>query len=112
MRFQNILLASLLGVGLGGAFTIPEGTEDGVYEHYIDSDGNDVHVKLANATNYDDVSLNAYANTPLPGRFKRAEDIPHCGAGNELPHGVHHPHPISLFQTNKNPGHRRRQRRP
>ncbi|KAL1650472.1 hypothetical protein SLS61_005936 [Didymella pomorum] len=87
MRFQNILLASLLGVGLGGAFTIPEGTEDGVYEHYIDSDGNDVHVKLANATNYDDVSLNAYANTPLPGRFKRAEDIPHCGAGNELPHG-------------------------
>ncbi|KAF3040369.1 hypothetical protein E8E11_000187 [Didymella keratinophila] len=57
MRFQNILLAYLLGVGLGGAFTIPEGTEDGVYEHYIESNGNDVHIKLANATHYDSNEL-------------------------------------------------------
>lgn len=86
MRFQDILLASLLGVA--SAFTIPEGTEDGVYEHYLDSSGNDVHIKVANATNYDDGSLNAYARSPLPTRVKRAEDIPHCGAGNELNHAV------------------------
>lgn len=79
MRFQNILLASLLSVGLSGAFNIPEGTGDGVYEHYIDSDGNDVHIKLANATNYDNVDPDAYTRSPLPGRFKRAEDVPYCG---------------------------------
>jgi hypothetical protein len=86
MRLQNIVLASLLGVA--SAFTIPEGTEDGVYQHHIDADGNDVHVKLANATNYDSVELSAYTQGPRPGRFKRAEDVPHCGAGNELNHAV------------------------
>jgi hypothetical protein len=86
MRFQNILLTSLVAVA--SAFTILEGTEDGVYEHHVDTDGNDVHVKLENAINYDKVDLSVYGRVPRPGRFKRVEDVPHCGAGNELQHGV------------------------
>lgn len=94
MRFQNILLASLLG--LSSAYTIPEGTEDGVYEHYLDSTGNEVHVKIANATNYDDATLSAYARTPLPGRFKRDADVPSCSGGPEMDHAVSFNVSISL----------------
>lgn len=48
MLFKNILLPTYAAVA--GAFNIPDGTQDGIYEHYIDEKGVDVHVKGANAT--------------------------------------------------------------
>lgn len=87
MRFQNILLASLIGAA--SAYLIPEGTEDGVYEHYLDSAGSEVHVKIANATSFDDADLGAYTGAPASARLKRQNyDVASCAAGPEMDHGV------------------------
>jgi hypothetical protein len=89
MLFFRILFASLLGAA--SAVLIPEGTEEGVYDHHIDANGKDVFVKLANATDYSAKKLGPYAPETFAGRFKRQEDIAHCGAGGELNHAVSSP---------------------
>ena len=96
MLFSKILIASLLGAA--SAVVIPEGTEEGVWEHYVDANGNDIFNKLANATDYSAKKLGPYAPETFAGRFKRQQDIAHCGVGNELNHAVsapqsHLPHP-------------------
>ena len=86
MLFSKILLASLLG--FASAVVIPEGTSEGVWEHYVDAAGNDVFNKLANATDYSAKELGPYTAETFAGRFKRQQDVAHCGAGNELNHAV------------------------
>lgn len=87
MRFQNVLLASLLG--LATAFTIPEGTADGAYEHFIDANGSDVHVQVETSPSFTDgAAATSYIQGSFPARFKRAEDVAHCGVGGELNHKV------------------------
>lgn len=94
MLFSKILLASL--VGAASAFSIPKGTEEGVYDHHVDANGNDVFVKLANATNYSGKKLSPYSPQPFTGRFKR-EETAHCSPGPELDHRVS-PLPIPSAQ--------------
>jgi hypothetical protein len=86
MLFSKIFLASLLGAA--SAVVIPEGTEEGVWEHYVDANGNDIFNKLANATDYSAKKLGPYTPETFAGRFKRQADVAHCGAGNELNHAV------------------------
>lgn len=62
MLFSKILLASL--VGAASAVSIPEGTEEGIYDDHVDANGNDVFVKLANATDYSGKELSPYSPRP------------------------------------------------
>ena len=85
MLFSKILLASL--VGAASAVSIPEGTEEGIYDDHVDANGNDVFVKLANATDYSGKELSPHSPKTFVGRFKR-EEIAHCSPGSELDHRV------------------------
>lgn len=82
MLFKNLLLLTYIAVT--GAFVVPEGTEDGVYEHYIDDQGADVHLKIANATAYSDAELqqDTTAMTSSSSRIMK-RDI-NCGGNRGL----------------------------
>ena len=88
MLFSKFLLTSL--VGAASAVSIPKGTEEGVYDHHVDANGNDVFVNLANATNYSGKEPSPYSPKPFAGRFKR-EETAHCSPGPELDHRVSPP---------------------
>ncbi|EMD84632.1 hypothetical protein COCC4DRAFT_125994 [Bipolaris maydis ATCC 48331] len=58
MQLRNVLLLAFLSAS--SAFIIPEGTGDGDYEHHVDANGVDVHVKIGNATDFSATELTAY----------------------------------------------------
>ena len=66
---------------------IPEVTEEGIYDHHVDANGNDVFAKLANVTDYSGKELSPHSPKTFVGRFKR-EEIAHCSPGSELDHRV------------------------
>lgn len=90
MHVKNLILLAFISIS--GAFIIPEGTKDGVYEHHVDGNGLDVHVKLANGTDYSAADLAAYSEARTASRVMRANDPDvKCGSGvdkHDLHHGV------------------------
>jgi hypothetical protein len=89
MHIRNLVLFAFLSIS--GAFIVPDGTEDGVYEHHIDANGVGVHVKIANATDYSSTSVAPYIDADVeqakPSRIKRVFDV-QCGDGHSK-HNLH-----------------------
>ena len=87
MLIKNWIFFAFLGAS--SAFIIPDGTEDGVYEHHVDANGLDVHIKIADATDYSDSHLSAKTEVPDSVRslHRRSEGVK-CGASANMNRGV------------------------
>ncbi|EUC29465.1 hypothetical protein COCVIDRAFT_41222 [Bipolaris victoriae FI3] len=89
MHFKNVLLLAFLSAS--SAFIIPEGTGDGVYEHHVDANGVDVHVKIGNATDFSATELSAYTKRVNSIRASRlqAREGAFCNQGPDKAN-MHH----------------------
>lgn len=91
MQFKSTLLLAFLSAS--SAFIIPEGTGDGVYEHHVNANGVDVHVKIGNATDFSATELSVYTKRVNSIRASRlqARDGAFCNQGPDkanMHHGV------------------------
>lgn len=86
MLANNILLSLVSVVAVTNAYIVPDWIENGVYEHHVDERGNEVHVKIANNTDYFDSTIQpALARRSLG---MRQLPRPSCGAQKDLNHAV------------------------
>ena len=86
MRFLNIATAATL-LTLAQAFTIPSGTEDGVYAVLTRDDGTDVHTKISDVP---EAKRNPTGVTPyneVTNLEKRQNDRIWCGCGFNMNSG-------------------------
>lgn len=90
MLFEKLLALTFLTSAVS-AYMVPEGADDGVYEHYIDDNGQEVHSMIANITDFPNSDIPPYAPAPIArnsargGLVKRAYS---CGGAKDLNHGV------------------------
>ncbi|EMD65314.1 hypothetical protein COCSADRAFT_354468 [Bipolaris sorokiniana ND90Pr] len=89
MQFKSTLLLAFLSAS--SAFIIPEGTGDGVYEHHVNANGVDVHVKIGNATDFSATELSVYTKRVNSIRASRlqARDGAFCNQGPDKAN-MHH----------------------
>lgn len=84
MKFSLALIAAVASQ-VATAFKIPEGTPDGIYQAYYDSDGNEVHERIGDNTTDDVVPILARSQPELSPLQKRNEVW--CGCGIHMQGG-------------------------